>query len=65
MNLYPVSPNGWLSEKMINSSKKGHPVAINSGLYYLKGTDHGQDFYASGELTIKTGVTNLISIGAE
>jgi len=64
-NLFPVSPEGWLSEKKTYTAKKTRPAAINGGLYYLKGTDHGQDFYASGEITLKTGVTNLISISIE
>lgn len=65
-NLYRVSPEGWLSEKNIYTSKKGKPKAISSGRYYLKGTNHGgQDFYTSGEIVIQTGVTNLISISLE
>ncbi len=65
VSLFQMSPEGWLSEKSTYAPKSGQPKAISSGRYYLKGADHAQDFYTSGEVSIKRGVTNLISIRVE
>lgn len=63
--LFKLSPEGWLAEQDVYINKASSPTALRSGKYYLKGTDRSQDFYATGEITITRGVTNLISIAVE
>jgi hypothetical protein len=60
---YTVSPEGWLSKR--GTFVASSPVNINSGTYYLKAGSNDGDFYTVGEVTLKRGVTNILTLGME
>lgn len=63
--LYPITKDGFLSDKRTYTYSGGGLEPLNSGEYYLKGTDQGRKLFATGAINIQRGLTNKITIFVE
>lgn len=63
--LFPVSKEGWLVNKPVTLHKVGKEGILNSGVYYVKATDSSWNLYASGEVKIQSGKTNILTVSVE
>lgn len=59
--LYKVTPEGWLVKNPVTVHDNGQKY-LNSGLYYLKANSNEGDFITSGEIMIKKGVSNVVTV---
>ncbi|MBV1920758.1 MAG: hypothetical protein KUG73_08740 [Pseudomonadales bacterium] len=62
--MYKIVDNGWLNKKPVVSFNNG-AFAVNSGAYYLKGQSARDGFHVSGDVLLKRGVTNVVSLELE
>ncbi|WP_133408484.1 hypothetical protein [Parashewanella tropica] len=60
--LYPVSKEGWLVDDPVTVHYYGKAELLNSGNYYLKSESTKGKFYTTGDLKLKAGVTNVVTI---
>lgn len=63
-HLYKIDNNGWLNEDYVIFANANARVA-NSGKYYVKSQANNEKFYATGEISLKRGVTNIVSLEME
>ena len=61
--LYKIDDNGWLNDKYMRLYSSAS--VVNSGKYYVKSQAGNDDFFATGEISLKRGVTNIVSLEME
>lgn len=62
--LFKVTPEGWLVKDPVTVHNNGQRY-LNSGLYYLKAKSDKGGFITSGEIMIKKGVSNIVTVVLE
>ena len=62
--MYKIVDNGWLNKKPVVSFNN-NAFVVNSGAYYLKGQSNSGSFNVSGDVLLKRGVTNVVSLELE